>query len=249
MAILFAATYAGYEYLAGLFCIIIIIAGLELHQLLLSDTKVPKGFISTLAIMIFSGVISFFIKQESWAYAFIALSLLLLSSVSSKYGSRAVGHVLFGGIYLALPFATFIMIGFIPSGQVYSSILPMILFILIWTNDTFAYLIGKYLGQRPIIPKISPKKTVEGTLGGLVFTIIMVFIIKNDSISTASWFVFALIISISAFTGDVFESLLKRNAAVKDSGSLIPGHGGMLDRFDAFFVASPVAYAYLTLIH
>jgi phosphatidate cytidylyltransferase len=249
VAILFAATYLGYEYLTGLFAVFIIVAGLELHRLLLSESNVPKWFISGLAVMVFAGIVSLFTKQESWAYAFLGLSLLLLSSVSSKFGIRAVGHVLFGGIYLALPFATFIMIGFIQSSEVYSFVLPMILFILIWTNDTFAYLIGKYLGKRPIIPAISPNKTVEGTFGGIVFTIIMVFILKNDSISVASWLVLAVIVSISSFSGDVFESFLKRNASVKDSGSIIPGHGGMLDRFDAFFVASPVAYAYLSLVY
>ncbi|MDA8227207.1 MAG: phosphatidate cytidylyltransferase [Desulfitobacterium hafniense] len=115
---------------------------------------------------------------------------------------------------------------------------------LVWSTDTGAYLIGRAFGKRHLAPAVSPKKTVEGAIGGLLFASVVSLILAKW-IGGSSWVVFLLlgtIVGVSAQIGDLFESALKRSAQVKDSGHLIPGHGGFLDRFDSLIFAIPLVY-------
>jgi len=115
---------------------------------------------------------------------------------------------------------------------------------MVWATDTGAYLIGRQFGSHLLAPQVSPKKTVEGSLGGLLFSIVVAFVFWR-MVGGASWITYifmAVIIGISAQIGDLFESALKRSAGVKDSGKLIPGHGGILDRFDSLIFALPLVY-------
>ena len=123
-------------------------------------------------------------------------------------------------------------------------------FILVWANDVFAYLTGSIFGKHKLYERLSPKKTWEGSLGGLVFTLIFawVFSLLSTSLNFSQWMGMGLIISVAANVGDLAESLLKRNAGVKDSGSFMPGHGGALDRFDAILFATPFVYFYLFVL-
>ena len=118
--------------------------------------------------------------------------------------------------------------------------------ILVSTMDIFAYFGGKLLGKNKIIPKISKGKTIEGTLIGVVFTIVVSFLIKDlmyfDILNSV---IYGFIISCLAFLGDLIESIFKRNLGVKDSGKLIPGHGGLLDRFDGYFLVLPFLYIFI----
>lgn len=118
-------------------------------------------------------------------------------------------------------------------------------------NDTGAYSVGKWIGSVKLAPSISPGKTVEGTAGGIiicVLTAIVVNLIFSSPLSVIWTIIFALLIGISAVSGDLFESSIKRGIGVKDSGSILPGHGGIMDRFDSLFFVFPVAY-YLTIIY
>lgn len=121
--------------------------------------------------------------------------------------------------------------------------LPLALIALIWTNDTMAYLSGSFIGKTPLMPTVSPKKTIEGTLGGIVFTVFLAWVGSRymTDFSPAYWMALAFIASIIGTAGDLIESKLKRMAGVKDSGTLMPGHGGVLDRFDSLLLAAPVA--------
>jgi phosphatidate cytidylyltransferase len=128
------------------------------------------------------------------------------------------------------------------------------LILLVWTNDTFAYLIGRLLGKKKLFERISPNKTWEGTIGGIIFSVLLgvVFgLYSNNGNDFIYWIVCALIIAACAIFGDLFQSMMKRSLNIKDSGSLLPGHGGILDRFDAllfavpFFVAWTWIYNYL----
>ncbi len=125
--------------------------------------------------------------------------------------------------------------------------LIMGIFILIWINDTFAYLVGRAFGKRKLFPRVSPKKTWEGAIGGLVFALTAAyFMAKYEPIvNQVQWVTLAAIIVIAGSLGDLVESKLKRDAGVKDSGAIMPGHGGMLDRLDSLIFAAP--FAYLTL--
>lgn len=121
------------------------------------------------------------------------------------------------------------------------------IFLLIWINDSFAYLVGKSIGRTKLFPSVSPKKTWEGTIGGLIFTMGAAYLMARYEpiLSPLQWLIMAAVIVIAGSFGDLIESKLKRSAGVKDSGAILPGHGGMLDRLDSLIFAAP--FAYLTL--
>ena len=124
-------------------------------------------------------------------------------------------------------------------------------FILIWVNDSFAYIVGKSFGKQKLFYSISPHKTVEGFLGGLLFCCISASIFSryiDETLTTPNWLIIAIIVSVFGTLGDLIESKLKRESNVKDSGKIIPGHGGILDRLDSIIFASPYIYLYLKLI-
>ena len=129
----------------------------------------------------------------------------------------------------------------------------LLMFVLTWTFDSFAYLIGKKFGKNKILPSISPKKSWEGFFGGFVFCILAsslsFFLFKEyfNHISTLSYTLITIILPFSATTGDFIESFYKRKAGVKDSGTIIPGHGGILDRMDAFLITIPVIYIIINI--
>ncbi len=112
---------------------------------------------------------------------------------------------------------------------------------LLWTNDTGAYLVGRRLGRTPLLPRTSPKKTVEGLVGGVLLAMGMGVLIAQfwTVLSPRQWLIAAAVVAIASTIGDLLESALKREAGVKDSGDLLPGHGGVLDRFDGFLLALP----------
>lgn len=122
--------------------------------------------------------------------------------------------------------------------------------ILVWVNDSFAYLIGKNFGRQKLFPSISPKKTVEGFLGGLLFSCISSYFISDftNTLSFNNWLILAIIISVIGTIGDLIESKFKRQAKVKDSGVIMPGHGGLLDRLDSIIFAAPFIYLFLRLL-
>ncbi|NNE75594.1 MAG: phosphatidate cytidylyltransferase [Pricia sp.] len=123
------------------------------------------------------------------------------------------------------------------------------IFILIWVNDSFAYIVGSLIGRTKLFPRVSPKKTVEGTLGGLVFALGIAYTMAKYEpiLSPLQWMGVAAIIVIAGSLGDLVESKFKRAAGVKDSGAILPGHGGMLDRLDSLIFAAPFAYLMLNI--
>jgi len=124
------------------------------------------------------------------------------------------------------------------------------MFLLIWANDTFAYLTGRMIGRTKLFERISPKKTWEGTIGGAVMTVLVGFLIGNFMNTNETvwfWIGAALIIVPCAILGDLYESMFKRSLKIKDSGSILPGHGGILDRFDAVFFSVPFFMAWASI--
>ena len=148
--------------------------------------------------------------------------------------------LLFGLCYVVVPLYIGVLIH-LSDDNAFPALLGI--FILVWTNDTFAYLSGNLFGKHKLIERISPNKTWEGFIGGFVFTIIVGLLLDAQFFNGDSfWFWAAIIVSPAAVIGDLFESLLKRKNKVKDTGSIMPGHGGILDRFDAMFFALPFFY-------
>ena len=123
-------------------------------------------------------------------------------------------------------------------------------FILVWVNDTFAYLVGKQFGRQKLFPSISPKKTVEGFLGGLFFACVSSYFIAKytHTFEFNKWLILAIIVSVFGTLGDLVESKYKRQAGVKDSGIIMPGHGGLLDRLDSIIFAAPFIYLFLRIL-
>ena len=143
----------------------------------------------------------------------------------------------------------FFIIALAGTGENYNPTEVFLFFILVWVNNSFAYLIGKKVGKRPLFKSISPKKTWEGFLGGLLFTVIAAIIIyyyKAD-FSLNFYLIYAILITVLATFGDLIQSKFKRQANVKDSGSLIPGHGGFFDRMDSVIFCAPWIYFFVKL--
>ena len=124
------------------------------------------------------------------------------------------------------------------------------IFVFIWVNDTAAFVVGSLFGKHKFIERISPKKTVEGFIGGIVFSVLAAVILSKffTDYSLAFWIGFSIVTALFGTLGDLFESLIKRTYEVKDSGSLIPGHGGILDRIDSLLIAIPAVYIYLAVM-
>ena len=191
-------------------------------------------FIPYLAILIYIMVSELYLKKENpinnWAYS-------MLSQV-----------------YIGLPFALLNVLAFQTSAEVslsyYQFILPLSIFIFIWLNDTGAYCTGMLFGKHRLFERISPKKSWEGSIGGAVFCIAAAFALAHrfPIMSTGLWVGFALTVVVFGTWGDLTESLMKRHLGIKDSGNILPGHGGMLDRFDSAILAIPavVFYLYIT---
>lgn len=162
---------------------------------------------------------------------------------------HAAGSVM-GIVYVAVPFGMMNAFFLMKSADVAVPWILLALFILVWVNDIFAYLIGSTMGKHKLFEKLSPKKSWEGTIGGVIFTILAAWIFSKftTELDLIEWLVLGLIISITADLGDLAESMLKRSAGVKDSGKILPGHGGILDRFDAVLFATPFVFFYIFLI-
>jgi phosphatidate cytidylyltransferase len=159
---------------------------------------------------------------------------------------------LFAAFFIGVPFGLlFHFIQYKGTHQSYSGEYLLYFFILLWTNDTMAYLSGKFLGRHKLWERISPKKTWEGFFGGLVFTILAAFIIRyyaKMELPMVLFLIIPIVVSVFGTLGDLAESHLKRQAGVKDSGNIMPGHGGVLDRFDGILLSVPALFLFLSLI-
>jgi phosphatidate cytidylyltransferase len=179
-------------------------------------------------------------------YLLFVMASFLLALFTKKYDYKSIAAFVFGSIILlGLPCSLMVRMH-----QTFSPQMVLLIFVLLWTNDTFAYLSGRLLGKHKLFERISPGKTIEGSIGGLVFTMAGVIILSHyvDWLSLKEAVGMGLIAVVFGTLGDLCESMLKRQAGVKDSGNLIPGHGGILDRFDSVLFAVPFVFVYLLLL-
>jgi phosphatidate cytidylyltransferase len=168
--------------------------------------------------------------------------LVLLISLNEKPSMATAFQCIAGLVYIVTPLALLSLM------RIENYMLPLGLILMIWMNDTMAYIVGSFIGKTPFSP-ISPKKTWEGTAGGAILTVAGAGIYGYFSTQyhIYDWMALALCAAVAGTAGDLLESRLKRLADVKDSGAIMPGHGGALDRFDSLLVAAPFAYAYCYL--
>ncbi len=242
---------------ASFFVVFAIINGwavYEFHQItnLQTNVSVNKWAAVGAAILLFScsyiyksGLIPF---PVYWIYgAYIMLVFIAELFYQKENPIHNWAYLLLGQAYIALPFSLLIHITFI---QNFQPLILLAVFGSIWVNDTGAYLIGVSLGKHRLFERISPKKSWEGFFGGAFFALISgyVFSIFIPQLSLLNWLLFSEIIVVFGTLGDLTESMLKRTLKVKDSGDVIPGHGGLLDRFDSMLFAAPAIYIFLDLI-
>lgn len=182
----------------------------------------------------------------------ISLKCMFLLFDNSKKAIDTTSKYLFLLGYVLFPFIILTKIPFGIKG--YNPKIILGIFILIWTNDTFAYIVGKSIGKHKLFERISPKKTIEGFVGGVVFTVLAGYLISKYYIEGSKtnlfiWIGFALIVGIFGTIGDLVESKFKRIAGIKDSGTIMPGHGGILDRLDSVIFVSPFIFLFYQILN
>jgi phosphatidate cytidylyltransferase len=201
-----------------------------------------------------------FFRNGIYANLFLTLALITLMSLelTRKHVRQAVYHIsstVFGVIYVAFLGSHLILLREYPltinfDYSVGSSFV-FLAFVVTWAGDTGAYIIGKLMGRRPLLPRVSEKKTKEGSLGGLLFSIAGAIVAKLTFAPYLEWWqalVLGLIAGVLGQLGDLFESLVKRDSEVKDASATIPGHGGILDRFDSLLFTAPLTYYFLKFV-
>lgn len=224
-------------------------------------------FISTIAGVYFflavagfrTGVVSNFVVFVPYLLTIVYLFICELYT-GNKNAINDWAYTMLSQMYIALPFSMINVLAFEVSafdGQIhYDMLLPLSIFIFLWTNDTGAYCSGSLFGKHKLFPRISPGKSWEGSIGGGIFVLIAAGIIgylansgdNPHTLSIAGWLGLGLVVVFFGTWGDLVESLFKRTLGVKDSGNILPGHGGMLDRFDSSLMAIPAAVIYLYTI-
>jgi phosphatidate cytidylyltransferase len=161
-----------------------------------------------------------------------------------------IAYTYVGIIYVTIPFCFFYSLGFIQNHAVYNYHLPLSFLLMLWASDTGAYLFGMKLGKTKLFERHSPKKSWEGFFGGVLTSVLVSYIISLFFTELSPFVLGGMAVLIVSFgtLGDLVESMLKRSLDVKDSGNILPGHGGFLDRFDGLLIAAPIVYVYLYLI-
>lgn len=259
LALLLAISFG---YLSTFFLFFVItILGVEEFYAIVSKNKEysPINFFGLLTTIVAFSVFAF-VAQTSINVKYIAVPLLLLFFTffielyrKKKHPFINVAYTILPLLYVVLPFVLLYHLGFYSDHQFTKNFnYPLIwgFFFILWANDTGAYLSGKFFGKHKLFERISPKKTWEGSIGGALLSVSIAYCcsIFFQQITRFDWIIIAIIIVIFGSMGDLVESMLKRSLGIKDSGKLLPGHGGILDRFDGLFLSVPFVYAYLVLI-
>ena len=225
--------------------------------------KMPRPINAMAGVVLVAGVWLSAIASPQTAQMFALYGLLMLYIIVSELYRKADNPLknwalcFASQIYIALPFALLPMLSIVYNAETgtlaYNWIYPLALFIFLWVNDTFAYLCGcslqKYIPAK-LFPRISPKKSWIGSIGGGLFTLLAAVIIwwwQPDTMPLLRWLGFALVVIVFGTWGDLVESLIKRQLGIKDSGHILPGHGGLLDRFDSALLVIPASVIYFIL--
>lgn len=228
------------------------------------DNVQVNRFISTVAGVYFflavagwrTGIVNNFVVMVPYLLTIVYLFISELYT-KNKNAINDWAYTMLGQMYIALPFSMINILAFEmapdQSGVSYDTMLPLSVFIFLWINDSGAYLTGSLLGRHKLFPRISPGKTWEGSIGGGILVIAVAALlgylvnrgVDVPRLSILGWMGLGLVIAVVGTWGDLVESLFKRTLGIKDSGNILPGHGGMMDRFDSSLMAIPAAVLYL----
>ena len=226
-------------------------------------TVTVNRFITTVAGVYFflavAGINSGYIQTNGVFVPYLLTIVYLFVSELYMRNENAIhdwAYTMLSQMYIALPFSMINVLAFrqAPDGDIhYYYLLPLSVFIFLWTNDTGAYCSGSLLGKHKLFPRISPAKSWEGSIGGALFVLIAAAVVgylesQSNALSgltIVQWLGLGLVVTVFGTWGDLVESLFKRTLGIKDSGNILPGHGGMLDRFDSSLMAIPASVVYL----
>ena len=230
----------------------------EFYKLLIKAGHEPLNKLGLLcgATIFFLITISKLIGEPAVLYlSFALLAAIFLAELyrNKQNPFQNIGYSILGIIYVVMPFAlwvSFIKDYSFEMGGKYNPHLLLGFFFLLWTNDTGAYIVGMSIGKHKLWERISPKKTWEGFFGGVILAMGIGYVLSLFylELNYMLWMIMGLIIGVFGTLGDLVESAFKRSLDVKDSGSILPGHGGILDRFDAVLLATPFVLVLLQLV-
>lgn len=246
----------GQTVFAALLFIITVLSLNEYIEIVSSEKAQPALWPTLIAgVLVYSAFAANALRwlNAEWLLAVIPLVFLffiveLWRNKQNPFTNIAFG--ILGVVYIAFPLSLIVYFfdPVIMSGPYHFGIV-LGFFLVLWLNDTGAYFVGSLIGKHKLFERISPAKTWEGSIGGALFALLtgwgLSFVFQQLNIY--QWLIFSLIIVVSGSLGDLVESMLKRSLGIKDSGTILPGHGGMLDRFDAVFIAAPFVFVYLAL--
>jgi phosphatidate cytidylyltransferase len=255
--VLAAVLFGPYSFTA-LLVLISLLSLREFYRLLEVPVARPYqtagALLSTVLLLLSLGVASALLNWR-WLLLLVPVAfgifMVALYRRHAKKPFTELAVTFLGVIVIALPLCFFASLPFLaqPMGH-YGFELPLSCFVLLWAHDTGAYLTGRAVGKHLLFHRISPKKTWEGSLGGAAVAFAAAYILSGHFklLSAQEWMILSVIIVVTGTYGDLFKSLLKRSMGVKDSGTILPGHGGMLDRFDSLLGSAPFVYCYLILL-
>lgn len=253
--LIFSILYSKITFLS-LFFIIMLFCLFEFSKMIQLKSIFP--YIIGIQAFIFGNILNVEDVPSRTIFLYVGVSLFLTIFCSFAWILLAkkeeivshLGKIFLSLVYIVIPFVLMAQIPFVHNDFNYAQTVILGVFILIWSNDTFAYLIGKNFGRVKLFKVISPNKTVEGFVGGMLFAFIASYIISIyfTELSMTQWLVIALLVSVFGVLGDLIESMFKRQAGIKDSSNFIPGHGGFLDRFDSVIFAAPFIFIYLQIV-
>lgn len=251
--IMLASVLLGPYTFSGFFLLLAVFSVLEFYRLVEKNTCKPDRFFGILlSTFLFLPIAGYFLFGISMTYLLLAMPVVAATYVVALYRQSAfpfdnISYTFFGVIYATVPFIFFYSLGFLHGD--YNFHLPLAFLLMLWANDTGAYLVGMKWGRNKLFERHSPKKTWEGFIGGIFFSVLTGVIIAQyfTEVVFLNWIIVSVMIGLIGTLGDLVESMLKRSFQVKDSGSLLPGHGGVLDRFDGLLLAAPLVYIYLKL--
>jgi len=255
--VILPAVWLGGFYFAGLILLINWLGLKEFYKLL----KVSQTYPTRITTYLLSGCLIltcfiFSIGMGGWHWLLLNLpagfSMFVIALYQKRVKPFQVLAITFLGITcVSLPLCLFLMMPFLPGpGNTYHAEVPLSLFLMLWANDTGAYLSGHLFGKHALFERISPKKTWEGSVGGAIACLFTGYLLSRQYrlLTTLQWEILAFIIITAGTYGDLIKSMLKRSVKVKDSGTILPGHGGILDRFDSLLGAAPFILIYLIIL-
>ncbi len=243
----------------AVFAILLALSLNEFYNLVKSEIYTPQKvsgmIIGTLVFALFFLHSIGIIRGHTVFFSFPLIASIFIVELYRKKENPFINIsiTILGIIYIAIPFSllNFIVFPGMPVDNLFYPWILLGIFLIIWAYDSFAYLFGCWLGKHRLFESISPKKSWEGVTGGGVFAVVMGILnsVFFQSLEMVSWMVISLIVIVAGTFGDLAESLLKRSLDIKDSGNILPGHGGFIDRFDSLLLAIPFIFAWLKIFN